>query len=81
MCSSDLTIVLVLAVQGIEGNVLAPLIQRHAVKMPPALTIMSQTGFGALLGLPGLIFATPLTAALLAVGEKATTPLAEGDKA
>ena len=73
------TLVLYFAIQFFEGNVLAPLIQRRAVHMPPGVTILSQTGFGALLGLPGLIFATPLTAALLAVGDKATTPLAEAD--
>ncbi|MDX7953657.1 AI-2E family transporter [Lichenihabitans sp. Uapishka_5] len=74
------TLVLYAAIQFFEGNVMAPLIQRRAVHMPPGVTILSQTGFGALLGLPGLIFATPLTAALLAVGDKATVPLDEADK-
>lgn len=73
------TIALYAVIQFFEGNVMAPLIQRHAVHMPPGVTILSQTGFGALLGLPGLIFATPLTAALLAVGDEATAPLAEAD--
>ncbi|WP_222547770.1 AI-2E family transporter [Asaia lannensis] len=64
-------------IQFLEGNVLAPLIQRHAVHMPPALAILAQTVFGTILGVPGLILASPLTAALLAIGDKGTAPLAE----
>ncbi|UYH52104.1 AI-2E family transporter [Candidatus Kirkpatrickella diaphorinae] len=62
-------------IQFLEGNVLAPLIQRHAVHMPPAIAILSQTVFGSILGVPGLILASPATAALLAVGDRATAPL------
>lgn len=61
-------------VQGLEGNLLAPIIQRSAAHLPPAVTILSQTAFGALFGVPGLILATPLTAALLAVGQEMTEP-------
>ena len=74
------TIGLYLVIQGFEGNVMAPLIQKQAVHLPPGLTILSQTAFGAILGVPGLIFATPLTAAILAVMTKATTPLDPEDE-
>ena len=74
------TVALYLVIQGFEGNVMAPMIQKRAVHMPPGLTILAQTAFGAILGIPGLIFATPLTAALLAVMSKATTPLDAKDK-
>ena len=74
------TIALYLVIQGFEGNVMAPLIQKQAVHLPPGLTILSQTAFGAILGIPGLIFATPLTAALLAVMGKATKPVAQQEK-
>ena len=54
---------LFLAVQTLEGNVTAPLIQRRTVALPPVLTIFSQTVLGTLFGPLGLILATPLTAA------------------
>ena len=50
----------------LEGNVIAPLIQKRTVSLPPALTILSQTILGTLFGAFGLILATPLVAALLA---------------
>ncbi|MCG4255670.1 AI-2E family transporter [Acetobacter senegalensis] len=67
-------------IQFVEGNILAPVIQRHAVQMPPAITILSQTLFGAILGFPGLIFASPLTAALLAIFDGLTPPLADDER-
>ena len=56
---------LFLAVQMLEGNVIAPLIQRRTISLPPALTILSQTLLGTLFGALGLILATPLMAAAL----------------
>lgn len=56
------TLIVVLLYAGIqffEGYILSPFVQRHAVQMPPALTILSQTIFGALLGVTGFIFAAP----------------------
>jgi len=57
--------VLFAAVQTLEDNVIAPLIQKRTVALPPALTIFSQTIFGTLFGVLGLILATPVMAALL----------------
>jgi predicted PurR-regulated permease PerM len=59
--------ILYAVIQGFEGNVLAPIIQRRAAHLAPALTILSQTTIGALFGIPGLMLATPLAAALVAV--------------
>lgn len=56
---------LFVAVQTLEGNVIAPLIQKRTVYLPPALTIISQTVFGSLFGIFGLVVATPLAAAAL----------------
>jgi predicted PurR-regulated permease PerM len=57
-------VVLFISVQMLEGNVIAPLIQKRTVSLAPALTIMSQTILGSLFGLLGLVVATPLMAAL-----------------
>ncbi len=67
-------------IQFCEGNFLAPLIQRRSVHMPPALAILSQSVFGSILGAPGLILASPITAALLAVFDKAMPPLEDATK-
>ena len=60
-------------VQALEGNVLSPIIQRHAVDLPPAVTILAQTAFGALFGMPGIILATPIAAAILAALREVTS--------
>jgi predicted PurR-regulated permease PerM len=51
--------------QNLEGYLIMPLVQRRAVEMPPALTIMSQVLLGMLLGPLGVVLAAPLTAAAL----------------
>ncbi|MET4291877.1 putative PurR-regulated permease PerM [Bradyrhizobium sp. LB1.3] len=56
---------LFLSIQLLEGNVIAPWIQKRTISLPPALTILSQTVLGTLFGLIGLIVATPLIAVLL----------------
>lgn len=58
---------LYVAAQNLEGYLIMPLVQRRAVKLPPALTILSQVLLGLLLGPLGLVLAAPLTAALLVV--------------
>ncbi len=57
------TAILFTAVQTLEGNVIAPLIQKRTVELAPVLTILSQTVLGSLFGPLGLILATPVTAA------------------
>jgi predicted PurR-regulated permease PerM len=52
---------LYLALHILEGYVLLPLIQRRAVHLPPALTLIAQVLLGELLGLMGLLVAAPLT--------------------
>ncbi len=48
-------------IQQLENVLVTPVIQRRAVSMPPILLIGAQLVLGLVLGLPGLIFATPLT--------------------
>jgi predicted PurR-regulated permease PerM len=54
-----------LVIQNLESNVLMPLVYQKTVRMPPAITLTAQVLFGALVGLPGFILATPLAAAVL----------------
>jgi len=42
-----------------------PLVQERAVNLPPVVTLTAQVLFGVLLGLPGIVFATPLAAVIL----------------
>ncbi|MFT8519330.1 MAG: AI-2E family transporter [Acetobacter syzygii] len=67
-------------IQAFEGYVMSPFIQKRAVSMPPALTILSQTIFGAFLGMWGFAFASPITAVLLAMVDHLTTPLPEDEQ-
>jgi predicted PurR-regulated permease PerM len=57
------TAILFLVVQTLEGNLIAPLVQKRTVELAPVLTILSQTVMGSLFGPLGLVLATPLTAA------------------
>ncbi|APH56096.1 putative membrane spanning protein [Granulibacter bethesdensis] len=49
-------------VQALEGNVIAPIVQKSTVDLPPVLTILSQTVLGTIFGPVGLILATPIFA-------------------
>jgi predicted PurR-regulated permease PerM len=59
------TVALYLALHVLEGYVLLPLIQRRAVHLPPALTLVAQVLMGKLLGILGLFVAAPLTVAAM----------------
>lgn len=56
---------LYLVVQAIESYVITPLILKHAVSLPPVLTLSVLVLFGVLFGFLGLLLATPLAAVLL----------------
>ena len=59
-----------LLIQGVESNVLTPLVQDRTTNMPPALSLGVQVVFGALFGFLGLALAVPLAAALkVLIGE------------
>ena len=54
----------------VEGYIIAPLVQRRLVELPPALTVLSMTISGTLFGALGVVLGTPLAAAgLIAVRE------------
>jgi predicted PurR-regulated permease PerM len=52
---------LYLIVQQIEGNVITPVLQKRAVELPPALLLFALVACGLLFGVPGVLFAEPLT--------------------
>jgi predicted PurR-regulated permease PerM len=58
-------VVLFLGIHIAEGYLLTPMVQRRAVYLPPALTILAQVTMGILLGFLGIALATPITAATL----------------
>jgi predicted PurR-regulated permease PerM len=53
------------AVQLLEGYVAVPIIHSKAVYVPPAFTIVFQILLGAVIGIMGIVLATPLAAVLL----------------
>ena len=64
------TLLLYVAIQQVESNLITPLVQRQAVALPPAITLFAVVAFGVLFGPLGILFATPLAVvAFVAVKE------------
>lgn len=55
-------LVIVLAVQQLEGNVLQPLIMGHNVSLHPIVVVLGVTGGAFIAGIAGAVFAVPLIA-------------------
>lgn len=55
------TLLLFLGIQQVQGNVLQPMIQKHAVDIPPAILLFAVLAFGLLFGFLGVLLAAPLT--------------------
>ena len=58
-------VLLYVGVQIVESYVLAPIIDRKTVYLPPALTVLAQLTLAVFAGLLGIALATPLLAALV----------------
>ncbi len=58
---------LYVVVQTLESNVLIPLLQRWAVRLPPAISLAAALGGVSLFGPIGLVFASPLAVVALAL--------------
>ncbi|TFY98641.1 AI-2E family transporter [Ramlibacter rhizophilus] len=54
-----------LAVQQLESNLLMPLVQKWAVRLPPVLALFAVLVFGSMLGVMGAVLATPLMVVLM----------------
>ncbi|MBL0419707.1 AI-2E family transporter [Ramlibacter sp. AW1] len=57
--------VVMLAVQQLEAYVVTPLAQRWTVRLPPVLGLVAVLVFGTLLGLGGVLLATPMMVVLM----------------
>lgn len=55
------TIGLFLAVQQLQGNFLQPMIQKHAVDVPPAVLLFAVVAAGLIFGFMGVLLSAPLT--------------------
>jgi len=53
-----------------EGYLITPLIQQRTVDLPPVVLIVAQITIGMLLGIPGIIIATPLTLTIIVFIQK-----------
>lgn len=58
-------LIVYLVVQQFEGNVLIPVLQRWAVELPPVVGLLAVVAGGLLLGVPGVVFATPLAVVVM----------------
>lgn len=65
LSQATLAVVVAVAVQMIEGNILQPFIMGQAVKLHPSVVLFVVTAGGYLAGVPGIFFAVPLMASLL----------------
>jgi len=59
--------ILYMGVQTLEGYVLTPMLDKKFVSMPPALLLFGQVLLGILVGIGGILVASPLIAVLLVV--------------
>jgi predicted PurR-regulated permease PerM len=59
------TVVVLIAVQQVQGNLVMPLLQNKMVDLPPAITIFGIIAAGILFGVAGVLLATPLTIVVL----------------
>jgi predicted PurR-regulated permease PerM len=58
-------VLLFLAVQAVESNIVTPLIERETIELPPGLTIIFQLALAVLVGGLGLVLATPILAVVM----------------
>jgi predicted PurR-regulated permease PerM len=65
-----IVLVILVVIQLAESNLIMPLVQRKAVKLPPVVTITSMFIMGGAFGLPGLFVAAPMVAVIIVLTEE-----------
>ena len=63
-------VLLYIAVQFVEGNLITPFIEQHLMSVPAGLIIIGQIVFAYLFGFLGIMFATPLLVASIVLIKK-----------
>lgn len=58
-------VVIYVVMQQLESNLITPLVQRWAVQLAPAASLLAVVTFGLLFGLLGVIFATPIAVVVM----------------
>lgn len=64
------TLLLFVAIQQLESNVIAPLVERRMVEIPPALLLFAVVAVGLLFGILGVIIAAPLAVVMFVAVKK-----------
>ncbi len=78
--SAVYVLILFVAVQIIESNLVTPYIERQTVELPPALTVVAQLALGIIIGGLGLVLATPLLAVVVVLVQTVYIEDVLGDK-
>lgn len=73
------TLAAVVVIQQLESYVLMPLVQKHAVKMPPFVGVISIVVFGTLFGVMGVLLAVPLAVAIMVLVQRLWVNTTLGD--
>ena len=59
--------IVILIVQGIEGNLLQPIVMSRTMKLSPVTVVVSLLVFGYFWGVLGMVLSTPIVATLKAL--------------
>ncbi len=60
-------VIVYVGIQQVESNILIPILQHWAVRLAPVVSLLSVVAGGLLFGIMGVIFATPLAVAVIAL--------------
>jgi predicted PurR-regulated permease PerM len=63
-------VLIYIVVQQIESNVITPLVQRWAVRLPPVIGLLAIVACGLLFGVLGVIFAMPIAVVVMVLVKK-----------
>jgi predicted PurR-regulated permease PerM len=62
--------IIYIAVQQIESNIITPLVQRWAVRLPPVIGLLAIVACGLLFGVLGVVFAMPIAVVVMVLVKK-----------